>query len=521
MATGRELRWPREIELKLALAPRDHKAVFDHPLVRKRLADRPRRQLLESRYFDTPERGLRAQGAVFRVRRTGGGFVQTVKLTDLPRGALADRLEWSCPVESFAPRPDLLPAALAARIGLTGDTALEPLFETRFLRRTALLRWREAVGGPVELELALDRGAIIAGERRERISELELELRRGPRRAAFALAEALRRTVPLRLSAVDKAARSHVLAGWSPPPGRASRPPLEPTMSSMAAFARLLHAVLGHWLASEMAVHHSEDSEAVHQLRVALRRGVIAFALFRPLLPAAAHQRWREAMKGVLGSLAEMRELDVVHAELLATTGAPEEEGLGLLAERLDRMRVRARAATRKMLAAQDHGDLLLGLAAWLEREGWREDADTALLLRQDLPVVDHAARMLTRTHKRLARAGRDPGELDTAGRHELRLAAKRMRYAVEFFAPLYPGHRREPWSRRLRRLQDLLGEDNDLAAARQLLVRVVAAAPKRERTALARAAGFVLGWHRHRLRTLPRRLEKELDRLGSLRRYW
>ncbi len=521
MATGRELRWPREIELKLALAPRDHRAVLDHPLVRERLEGRPRRRLLESRYFDTPERGLWARGAAFRVRRIGHDFVQTVKLADLPRGALADRLEWSCPVEDFAPRPDLLPAELAERIGLGADAVLEPLFETRFLRRTARLRWREAVGGLVELELALDRGTIIAGERRERISELELELRRGSRRAAFALAEALRATVPLRLSVADKAARGHALAGWSPPPGRAVRPPLLPTMSAMAAFAGLLHAVLAHWLASETAVQRSEDGEAVHQLRVALRRGVVAFALFRPLLPAAAHQRWREAMKGVLGGLAELRELDVVHAELLATAEAPEEEGLGLLAERLARARLRARAAVRKMLAAQAHGDLLLELAAWLEREGWREEADTRLLLRQDLPVADHAARMLARTHKRLLRAGRDAGALDTAGRHELRLAAKRMRYAVDFFAPLYPERKREPWSRRLRRLQDLLGEDNDLASARHLFAKVIAAAPKRERTALARAAGFVLGWHRHRLAALPHKLEKEVARLGALGRFW
>ncbi len=521
MATGDGPGWPREIELKLALAPRDHRTVFAHPLVRRRMAGRPRRRRLETRYFDTPERLLWARGAAFRVRRSEEGFEQTLKLAEAGGGALADRLEWSCPVEDFLPRPELLPAELAARAGLVPGAALVPLFETRFLRRSGLLRWRAVPGGLVELEVALDHGWILAGDRRERISELELEVRRGPAAAAFGLAEALGRAVPLRPSIADKAMRGHMLGGAPPPPFHAVRPSLEPSIAGGAAFRRLMQTVLAHWLASEVALRHGADAEAVHQLRVAMRRAVVALALFRDLLPAAAGQSFRGRIKGVLGGLAEMRELDVIVAELLGPLPAEEETGLPALAERLERARVRARGAVNGLLASPAYGGLLLELASWLEREGWREGAEPALLLRQDLPVGEHAARMLDRSWKRLARAGRRASELDVAGRHALRLAAKRMRYATDFFAPLYPARKTEAWLRRLRRLQNLLGEDSDLASARVLLARLVAATPRARREPLAAAAGFVLGWHRHRLADLPERLDRELAKLRELSRFW
>ncbi len=520
MATGTEPHWPREIELKLALAPGDQDAVLDHPLVRRRLAAAPRQERLHSRYFDTPDRALRARDATLRIRRTRRGFVQTLKLADEPRGALADRIEWSCPVEDFAPRPERLPPELASRAGLNPGIPLEPVFETRILRRTARLRWRESPGGRVELELALDRGRILAGARREPVSELELELRHGPAAAAFAFAERLGEALPLRPSSADKAARGHLLDGAPPPSYRAVRPPLEPSMSSAAAFRRLLRAILVHWLASDTAVRYGRETEAVHQLRVALRRGLVLFGLFRTVLPVADRERLRRRTKTILAGLAEMRELDVVRAEFLETVPAAGEDAAALIAP-LELRRAKVRNAVLALLESPAYAAFLLELAAWLEREGWREHADAALLLRQELPVAEHASRVLGRCGRRLARACRHLDRLDVEGRHELRLAAKRLRYAIDFFAPLYPAGRTAAWLRRLRRLQDLLGEDSDFASLRPVLDRLLAEAPRRDRERLASAAGFVLGWHRHRLAILPRRLEKEVAKLRALRPPW
>ncbi len=521
MATGSETGWPREIELKLDLAPRDHAALSAHPAVRRRLVGRFRHRRLTDRYFDTPDRDLRARGAALRIRHDGTGFEQTLKLARAPNDVHADRIEWSCPVEDFVPRPQRLPPELAARAGLGPDTVLEPLFETRVRRRTALLRWRRTIGGTVELELALDRGLILAAGERSSFSELELELRRGPPAALYALAQTLARTVPLRLSTADEAVRGHLLTGAPPPPFRAVPPTLDPTMSTAAAFRRTAASVLAHWLASETAIRHGRDIEAVHQLRVALRRGLVALRLFRTVLPAGDRERLRDGIRGVLDGLAEMRELDVARAEFLDPLPVAEAEGLSLLIDLLERRRRRRRAEVTARLDSRDHAGFVLEFASWVEREGWRETADTALLLRQELPIADHAARELNRSWKRVARGCRRLDRLGVAERHELRLATKRMRYAVDFFVPLHPAGRTEAWRRRLRRFQDLLGEDADLASLHRLLAGLLAEGPRRDRDRLAAAAGFVLGWHRHRLASLPRRLEKEAGRLGRLRPFW
>jgi CHAD domain-containing protein len=49
----------------------------------------------------------------------------------------------------------------------------------------------------------------------------------------------------------------------------------------------------------------------------------------------------------------------------------------------------------------------------------------------------------------------------------------KRLRYACEFFAPCFPARAVERYLRRLRALQELLGELNDVAVGRELLVKL------------------------------------------------
>jgi CHAD domain-containing protein len=58
---------------------------------------------------------------------------------------------------------------------------------------------------------------------------------------------------------------------------------------------------------------------------------------------------------------------------------------------------------------------------------------------------------------------------MDDAARHELRKDAKKLRYAAEFFAPLYPGKRCRAYRKALARLQDVLGRLNDAAVAATL----------------------------------------------------
>jgi CHAD domain-containing protein len=67
-----------------------------------------------------------------------------------------------------------------------------------------------------------------------------------------------------------------------------------------------------------------------------------------------------------------------------------------------------------------------------------------------------------------------DAGAHDATARavHRLRIAGKRCRYGVEFFAPLLRGGATRRYLDHLSTLQDELGRDNDLVVADRLLLQ-------------------------------------------------
>jgi CHAD domain-containing protein len=87
---------------------------------------------------------------------------------------------------------------------------------------------------------------------------------------------------------------------------------------------------------------------------------------------------------------------------------------------------------------------------------------------RREENVADHAAELVSRGRKRIREDGANLRALGTKERHKIRIRAKNLRYAVEFFAGVFPGEenakRREAALTALKELQDQLGALNDLA---------------------------------------------------------
>jgi len=196
----------REIELKLAVC------AGDLPALRQRLARFGEGRTLEvdNVYFDTADRLLRAHRMALRVRRIDGRWVQTLK-TEARAGALASRGEWEVP----APRGRLdlgrFPETpLVALLQAHPEARLQAVFRTRFRRMV-----RNVSDGAIEV--ALDEGEIVAGDRRAPILELELELKSGEVESLYQLAAELagkRSDALALLPAVDsKAVRGYRLAG--------------------------------------------------------------------------------------------------------------------------------------------------------------------------------------------------------------------------------------------------------------------------------------------------------------------
>jgi len=211
-------------------------------------------------------------------------------------------------------------------------------------------------------------------------------------------------------------------------------------------------------LAKEPGTRLGDDVEELHDMRVASRRMRAALSLFSDTLPAAA-TGLREELAWVGREIGVVRDLDVQLQRLDAVIEAlPESsrEPLGHLRALLAEERLEAR---RQMLAALDsprYDRFVRRFGALLRtRSGTRTPA--ALAVAPDL---------LDRRYRSVRKAARRIGpDAEPEAYHRLRIAGKRLRYALEFLSPVYPGATKR-LIRRTVAVQDLLGAYQDAGVA-------------------------------------------------------
>jgi triphosphatase len=200
---GRDLEGPSaETELKLALAPSVAESLLSVPILKDSRAGRPKSQRLVTTYYETPEKDLARRGLTLRVRRDNDKRIQTVKSVG-EVGVADSRGEWEWPVESATPDLRLLKdAPIADLLGDVSEDRLEPIVVTDVVRTAQNLE----VDGDV-VEAPLDLGSIVAGEAKQDIRELELELRQGTPGSLYRLALELNSAVPFDIEVESKTAR--------------------------------------------------------------------------------------------------------------------------------------------------------------------------------------------------------------------------------------------------------------------------------------------------------------------------
>ncbi len=467
---------PTEIELKLTIDPAHVEGLRRHPVLESMVQGKPRRHKLHSIYFDTPEQDLLRAGFTLRLRRISGCWVQTVKGGGSAEGGLHHRNEWEWPVRGEKPEPApstvpdpalLLTPKLLAR--------LCPLFVTDFWRTA----WQLRTAQGAEIELALDQGEVHAGNRCQPISEVELELKVGEATSLFEVALAIQQQVPLWIEDISKAQRGYLLcSGETPPPRMAQPVRLVPEMLVTQAFQRIVGECLAQLQGNVAELGH--DPEYIHQARVAVRRLLSALGLFDVVLPEAFVGVMQE-LRWIMGYLGPARDWDVFVTQILPQIAEqlPDNRTLARLQGDAAELRAARRQAALETVRSQRYTKLVLTLGLQLARQ--------AELPAESITLNELATQTLTRQHKRVRRKGRCHATLNTAERHALRIAAKKLRYAAEFFAGLYPHKRTRPYLAALAALQDVLGTLNDAAVRQRLLSELPV--PR------GQAAGIVSGW--------------------------
>lgn len=467
---------PSEIELKLTIDPAHVERLRRHPVLESMVQGKPRRHKLRSIYFDTPEQDLLRAGFALRLRRMSGRWVQTVKGDGRVEGGLHSRNEWEWPVQGGKPEPAPSTAPDLAQL-LTPKlrAQLRPLFVTDFWRTAWQLRTKQGA----EIELVLDQGEVRAGDRCQPISEVELELKTGEVASLFEVALSIQKQVPFWIEDLSKAQRGYLLcSGETPPPRMAQPVRLAPEMPVAQAFQRIAGECLAQ-LQGNMA-KLGQDPEYLHQARIAVRRLRSALSLFGIALSEAPADVVKE-LRWLMGYLGPARDWDIFVTQTLPqiTAQLPDNRALTRLQADAAALRDAHRQAALEAILSQRYTTLILTLGLQLARQAEPPG--------ESVTLGEFATRTLTRQHKHVRRKSRRHAALNTAERHALRIAAKKLRYAAEFFAGIYPHKRARLYLAALAALQNVLGALNDAAVTQRLLAELPA--PR------GQATGIVSGW--------------------------
>jgi triphosphatase len=510
---------PLEVELKLELSASALPQFRKLPLIRE-LAASAKRSEQVSVYFDTDTHKLRRHGLTLRVRRIGDRYTQTIKATR--HSNILTRNEWESEIADEAPdlaraRGTALDPVLTAKF----RSKLKPQFETS-VRRTVFSLERD---GAV-IELALDVGTIDTGAASMRLCEIELELQSGDKARLFEVARLISRALPAQLALTSKSERGYRLVDGAPSmPVKFAAVSLTPEMATRDAFRDVGLACLRQIAGNEPAVL-KDDAEGVHQMRVGLRRLRAAISLFSAILQDPQTEKVKAELKWLTGELGPARELEVLIARVVKPARRRKSgwDGIPKLSRQFTGQRAAALARAREAIAGERYRLLKIEVAAWLETGDWTAPQDDLLRDRGALPIEVFAGEQLSLRRRKIRKRAKSFAKLDARRRHKLRIQAKKLRYATDFFGGLFTDKgsdkQRDKFLAALESVQDSLGDLNDIAVHETM---ISAAGMRRRRPGRdkAFAAGLLTGREDARADAVTAAAGEALGRFAKTKPYW
>lgn len=453
-------------------------------------------QELVSTYFESPAFDLQRAGLSLRVRRKGRAIpLMGVKWESGVADEVFARGEAEVRCPGGIPDPALLEGAIRERVVKLLETRpLTPIFETRIKRRALLV-----THGHSTIELSLDEGSIIAGGASLPVAEVELELKSGNLPDLLDFAASLARDCGLSLAFEAKSARGYNLAKGDMPQIRKAKPI---TFQGAINFDDLIAAVIAncisHFVDNWAALRASDAPEAIHQLRVSLRRLRGALGVFRKVIDLPELEEIRSEARRIASALGPARECDVFRVNALGGPFRDEAHtitGVAQLLAAVEARRQESYAEARRVMDDSMTSLFVLDVQSFLARRAWR----TALapenlgLLTSDARA--YAGDSLDRLRRRVIKRGKHLPDMPDDERHELRIALKNLRYATEFFGGLFSKAKEvRAFLKHVEDLQEDLGAHNDAVTA-QAFVAALTLPPQTEASF---ASGYLLGWLRH-----------------------
>ncbi|MHC9235985.1 CYTH and CHAD domain-containing protein [Pseudooceanicola sp. 502str34] len=305
------------------------------------------------------------------------------------------------------------------------------------------------------------------GQTGAQVTILRLEALRGYDKAFRKLVEAITQGD----MAVDLGplAASAALRGVDPAEITGAVFDLAPEERIIDTATRFLRAQLAVARRNEPGIIADHDTEFLHDYRVALRRARSVVALFHDVFDAATREELKRRLGALMAPTGALRDLDVYLIErdtYASLVSADWRRGIEKLFDRLADRREAAQAELAGWLKSPDYRQAMQECVMLLEGPGGLPPGPKA-----GRSALEYARPLIWKRYRKVQRvAARIDATSPDAAVHDLRIHCKKLRYAVEFFAPLFDGRDIARILKRLKTLQDTLGRFNDYAVQRQAL---------------------------------------------------
>ncbi len=271
--------------------------------------------------------------------------------------------------------------------------------------------------------------------------------------------------------------------------------PIREDQSTSEAFGAILRHNFDYMRSWAPIAYSREDIEGVHQARVAFRRMRSALTLFRKAIPRHITDPVGTEMRWIASEMGPARDLDVFIDEGLEEMAGkiPIADGEKKLLEIAINHRDRAYERLREMMDSDRYKKFLEDFDKWLTDNGWFQEempAETRVALGRN--IRPYAAKVMDKRLAKVTIAGSNIMELPDVQLHELRIECKKLRYATEFFSPLFDRKGMAEFTALLKGIQGLLGVLNDVAVMPGLVEKLLEGVEDRH---TIQYAGALVGW--------------------------
>ena len=177
----------------------------------------------------------------------------------------------------------------------------------------------------------------------------------------------------------------------------------------------------------------------------------------------AAWTGLRAEWKWLNGFLGATRDLDVA---IENSRGTPQQRVFKAA-------RIESHRRLQRALRSNRYRQWFASMSGWVAKGAWTITPDRREVRLRAAPASAFHAQQLARWHEKLSRRSRGLQGMGKNKRHRLRLASKRLRYAIEFSEKALAGDEFSKWlttAKHLRKGQQILGELNDAEMRRQLV---------------------------------------------------